>query len=163
VCCPNPVCTQHRGISCSFKHVFLDPWWEEELCVGSAGIILLTAEIAEIAQQGSLMERWSLKCQNNTVSLCIPPGGGEVSEQPADNEGSRRCGRMLLLLFQISSALPPLYPSRQWHAETLPCLFSQQLFPACCLAVFQNGRYCPIHPELSLGKKSECFIVETQD
>lgn len=106
----------------------------KELFVGSAGIILL---IVEIAQQDSLMERWSSKCQSNTVSLCIPPGAGEVCEQTADRGGSRRCDRMLLMLFQISSALPSLYPARQWYAETFPVSFHSDSSQHAALQCFR--------------------------
>lgn len=46
----------------------------------------------------------------------------------------------------------------QRHSPSL----SQWFFLACCLAVFHNGRGCPIHPGLSLGKKSECLLVKPQ-
>lgn len=73
----------------------LDPSGEEELCVEAAEIILL---IAEAAEQGNLMDTRSLKCQSYTVSPCVPPGAGEVCELAGDKEGSRNCGRMLLLV-----------------------------------------------------------------
>lgn len=146
VYCVNPAYVQCRGIRCRFFSGFRPLRGRGAVYVGSAGLILL---IAEITHQGSLVERWPLKCQNNTVSLFFPSEAGRVCQLTADKEGRESCDRLLLLLFYISSALLPHSPS-----------LSQWFFLVCCLAVFQNGRGCPIHPELSLGEKSECLLLK---
>lgn len=104
--------------------------------------------------EGGVMERgpWNAKV-TQWVSAFLQEQGKSVSKQQIRKEAEDVVG--CCFCYFRSMSLPPLY--RQWHAGTLPCLFSQQF------TVFQNGRYCPIHPELSLGKKSECLIVKPQD
>lgn len=75
--------TQHRGISHSFKHLSLDPWGEDELCVESAGIILFTAEIA---QQGPWRDGpWNAKV-TQWVSAFLQEQGRSVSKQQTRKE-----------------------------------------------------------------------------
>lgn len=117
--------------------------------------------MAEIAQQGSLMERWSLKCQTTQwVSSFLQKQGGSVSSQQTRKEEKDVIGccfyyfRSLLLFF--------LFTHPGSGMQTYSPSFSQWFFLACCLAVFQDGRGCPILSELSLGKKSECLLAKPQ-